>query len=100
MWSPVQLFGRDSLSLLINTLPNFVCLHGLHLSLYSPTQPQMCVPRLVLLAATLAALQVDCGVAEYSVYIAEDHLKTYYVGTDYEDLIVGKNHWWLDDCDP
>ena len=55
----------------------------------------MCVLRVVLLAATLAALQVDRGVAEYSVYIAEDHLKTYYMGTDYEDLITGKNRWCL-----
>lgn len=92
MWSPcVQCFGGDSQTLLINTLPNSRCLRGLHLSLHSPTQPQMCAPMLVLLAATLAAIQVDCGVAEYSVYIAEDHLTTYYMGTDYEDLVNGES---------
>lgn len=48
----------------------------------------MCL--LVKMLAVLAMLWLDFSVAQYSLYITEEHLQSYYTDTEYAELVQGE----------
>lgn len=48
----------------------------------------MCL--LVKVLAVLALLWLDFSVAQYSLYITEEHLQSYFSNTDYAELVQGE----------
>lgn len=45
---------------------------------------------LVKVLAVLAMLWLDFSVAQYSLYITEEHLQSYYTDTEYAELVQGE----------
>lgn len=44
----------------------------------------------VKVVTALATLWLDLSLAQYSLYITEEHLQTYYSDTDYAELVQGE----------
>ena len=55
-----------------------------------PPLPQMLVCKLTLLATLVATFYLKTSRAAFSLYISEDHLKSYYNNTEYAESVEGE----------